>query len=308
MKRIVIAACLAAGVSAWNGAAPGVLPAGLGAAPEGLEPGARGTLLTTLEGREPAEIPVIYLGTYRNFAGPGHDVHIVELEGPEAERVGAAHGMSGSPVYFDGRLVGALAYRLGALPKDPIAGVTPIEDMLEASRATSATASGTDATPVFLGGLAGPVREWLAPRLVELGFTAVAGGGDATGAAGGGKLEPGTPVGVELLRGDLRLAASGTVTWVDGDVVYAFGHPFFGTGRVEMPMAPAEVIHTLADWSGSYHMVNLAPSVGAILEDRQAGVVGRLGDVARMIPIDLRVRGGDTATRRSTSRSSPAPN
>lgn len=299
MKRIIIAACLAAGVSAWSGAYAGELPTGLGVAPPGLEPGDRGTLLTTFEGREPAEVPVVYLGTYRNFAGPGHDVHIVELEGPEAERVGAAHGMSGSPVYFDGRLVGALAYRLGALPKDPIAGVTPIEDILEASRAASAPTGGTDAvvrpiaTPVFLGGLAEPVREWLAPRLAELGFTAVAGGGDATGAADDGMLKPGSPVGVELLRGDLRLATSGTVTWVDGDVVYAFGHPFFGSGRVEMPMAPAEVIHTLADMSGSYHLVNLAPSVGAVLEDRQAGVVGRLGHPARMIPIDLRVRGGD---------------
>jgi hypothetical protein len=255
--------------------------------------------LTTLEGREPVEIPVRFLGTYHDWAGPGHDVHLVELEGPEAERVGAAYGMSGSPVYVEGRLLGALAYRLGALPTTPIAGVTPVEDLLDASRGRAAAPVGDDtlmrpiATPVFLGGLAPAARAWVAPRLEALGLAPVTVGGAAGGAAEPGKLGPGTPVGVELVRGDLRIAASGTVTRVDGDVVYAFGHPFLGSGRVEMPMAPAEVIHTLADLAGSFHMVNLGPSVGAVLEDRQSGIVGRLGHAARMIPVSLRVRGGD---------------
>jgi hypothetical protein len=292
VKRVVAASCLAVGV--WASA-----DAGAEETRPALEPGDQGTLLTTLEGREPEEIPVRYLGTYHNFTGPGLDVYIVALEGPKAERIGAADGMSGSPVYFDGRLVGALAYRLGALPKDPIAGITPIEDMLDASRAGSAVASdgGTGvrpiATPVFTGGLAQPVREWAAPRLEAIGFATVAGGGDAAGELTEEELVPGAPVGVELVRGDVRMAASGTVTLIDGDVVYAFGHPFFGTGRVEMPMAPAEVLHTLADWSGSYHLVNIGPSVGAVLEDRHAAIVGRLGHEARMIPMDLRVRGGD---------------
>jgi hypothetical protein len=299
VKRLAIAACLAVCASAWSGERAQPVTETAGPELPVLEPGARGTLLTTFEGREPTEVPVKFLGTYRNYAGPGHDVHIIELEGEQAERVGAAHGMSGSPVYFDGRLVGALAYRLGALPKVPIAGVTPIEDMLDASRTGWTTPGGSDATvrpiatPVFLGGLAEPVREWLAPQLEALGFAAVAGGGDATGDLAGATLAPGTPVGVQLVRGDAHMGASGTVTWVDGDVVYAFGHPYYGTGRVEMPMAPAAVIHTLADLAGSHHMVNLGASVGAIVEDRQSALVGRLGREARMIPVHLHVRGGD---------------
>ena len=73
-----------------------------------LEPGARGTVVTVLEGGRAEEIPLTYLGTYYDFAGPGYDLHLVELEGPQAERVGVAAGMSGSPVYIDGRLIGVL--------------------------------------------------------------------------------------------------------------------------------------------------------------------------------------------------------
>jgi len=299
VRRVLTSLCLAA--AAWFGTAVPAAgpPDEAGQALPELRPGARGTVLTTLEGRTPQEIPVTYLGIYRNFAGPGRDLHLVEMTGPVAERVGAADGMSGSPVFFDGRLLGALAYRIGALPKEAIAGVTPIADILDASRAATAVAGGAGAavrpigTPVFLGGLARPAYEWLAPRLGELGFVAVTGGGASGGELAGASLAPGAPVAVEWVRGDLRMAASGTVTLIDDDVVYAFGHSMFGSGRVEMPMAPAEVIHTVADLAGSYHLVEVGPSVGAVLEDRQSAIVGRIGHEARMIPMELRVRGGD---------------
>jgi hypothetical protein len=283
------------GLSVWT---PIVAPA-VGDEPLSLQPGDQGTMLTTIQGREPEEIPVTFVGTYRNFAGPGMHLHLVELEGPRIEHVGAANGMSGSPVYFEGRLLGAVAYRVGVLPKDPIAGVRPIEDILDASRAGTAavapdgTAVRPIAAPVYLGGLARPLRGWIAPLLEERGFTAISGGGGAADASATGPLVPGGPVGVQLVRGDLNVATSGTVTRIDGDVVYAFGHSFLGTGRAEMPMAPAEVVHTLADWAGSTHMVNLGDPVGAVLEDRQAAIVGRLGRKARMIPLTLAIRGGD---------------
>ncbi len=266
--------------------------------PPALEPGVRGTLLTTLSGREPSEIPVRYIGKLHDMF-PGHDIHIIELQGEDAERIGAASGLSGSPVYFDGRLVGALAYRFGVLPKTPIAGVTPIEDMHDASRVGSRPAADDGAamrpiaTPVLLGGLAPQVREWVTPRLEALGLITMAGGGTGAAELVGAEIVPGTPIAVKLVEGDVRIAATGTVTEVDGDVVYAFGHPFFGTGRVELPMAPAEVVHMLADWIGGFHIVNVGPSVGAILEDRQAAIVGRLGHQARMIPFEIKVRGGD---------------
>jgi len=264
-----------------------------------LVPGAEGTVVTVLEGNQKREIPLTYLGTYRNFSGPGYDLHLVQLEGPDAERVGVAAGMSGSPVYFDGKMIGALAYRLGFMPKTAVAGVTPIEDMLDAAREeprgkTAAEMGITPiATPVVAGGLSRAAREWLAPQLDEMGLMLSSGGAGAGDGAVGGSLEPGSPVGVELVRGDMRIAATGTVTWVEGDRVYAFGHPFMGTGRVEMPMVSAEVIHTLADLAGSFKLTNIGGELGAIVEDRHAAVIGRLGQRASMIPVKLTVRGGD---------------
>ena len=117
-----------------------------------------------------------------------------------------------------------------------------------------------------------------------------------TGRDGGSEersLEPGSPVGVELVRGDMRIAATGTVTWVEGDRVYAFGHPFLGSGRVEMPMVSAEVIHTLADLAGSFKLSNIGGELGAVVEDRHAAIVGQIGRRARMIPVDLSVHGAD---------------
>jgi hypothetical protein len=275
-------------------------PPGLGFDPAAeLEPGARGTVVTVLEGGRSEEIPLKYLGTYYDFAGPGYDLHLVELEGPQAERVGVAAGMSGSPVYFDGRLIGALAYRLGRMPKTAVAGVTPIEDILDARRIRPVASTGGEAairpiaTPVSLSGVVGQARAWLEPHFAELGLVMASGGAMGTSRSAESKLEPGSPVGVELVRGDMRMSATGTVTWIDDDTVWAFGHPFLGQGRVEMPMVTAEVIHTLPDLAGSTKLANVGSEVGAIVEDRQAAIVGRLGQKARMIPIGVQVRGGD---------------
>jgi hypothetical protein len=285
-------AVLAAGLAAIAGS-PAEAPA--------LEPGARGHAVTALGGGGAREIPLTYLGTYRDFAGPGYDLHLVSLEGPEAERVGVAAGMSGSPVYVDGRLIGALAYRFGALPKEPVAGVTPIEHVLEAHGgpplpARAAPSASRIATPLSIPGLEPSVRAWIEPQLDRMGFV-LAGGGGSTDAAPAA-LAPGSPVGVQLVRGDMKIAATGTVTWVDGDTVYAFGHPLFGSGRAEIPMAAAEIVHTLPDLAGSVKMANIGPELGTIVEDRWSAIVGRTDRRARMIPLALEVDGGAYASRR----------
>ena len=128
---------------------------------ESLVPGAEGTVVTVLEGNRRREIPLTYLGTYRDFSGPGYDLHLVQLEGPDADRVGVAAGMSGSPVYFGGKMIGALAYRLGFMPKTAVAGVTPIEDILDAAReAPRGEAGDASITPI-----ATPVVARACPRV-----------------------------------------------------------------------------------------------------------------------------------------------
>jgi len=275
--------------------------------PPTVAPGTPGVVRTILTGDRIEELPLRFLGLYHGAAGPGHDLYLVRLEGEEAERVGIAAGMSGSPVYVDGKVVGALSYRMGALPKEPVAGVTPIEDLLGAARFSRPAAPAADenvvpiATPLLVGGLVPAVRDYLAPHLAPYGLIQQSGGAPASGLAAGSApgtasvapLQPGSAVAAALIRGDLEVAAVGTVAWVEGDGIFAFGHPFLGTGRVEMPMLQAEVVHTLAALAGSVKLSNLGAEIGSIVEDRLTGIVGTLGTRARMLPIKLHVHGGD---------------
>jgi hypothetical protein len=267
-----------------------------------IERGQSGFVVTALEGTTPERIPVTFLGTYEDFAGPGYDVHLIRLEGPVAERVGVAAGMSGSPVFFDGEVIGALSYRLGTLPREAVAGVTPLEDMLDAARsgAMAGTPSGAAAiaAPLTAAGLTFGARRWLAERLAPHGLVLAPAGGRVESGVVQEPFGPGSPVGVELVRGDLRIAATGTVTWVDGDRVWAFGHPFLGTGRVELPMVTAEVVHTLSDLAGSVKLSNVGQEIGAFDEDRRAALVGRRGGRASMLPVSLELSGGDYRSAR----------
>jgi len=275
-----------------------VVATGVEVAPD-PSPGDRGVMHTAIEGERIEEIPVTYVGLQHDLIGPGYDVHLIQLEGPIADRVGVAAGMSGSPVYFEGKLLGAMAYRFGSLPTEPIAGVTPIGDIRRASRGQTTTAH-SDAslvrpigTPIQVSGLTPAVRDWASPQLEELGFRLVAGGGTEGDDGPPSELKAGSPVGVLLVRGDMSLAATGTVTLVEGETVYAFGHPFLGAGKVEMPMVTASVVHTLADLAGSVKMARVGTEVGAILEDRLTAIVGRTGHRARLIPLDVKVHGAD---------------
>jgi hypothetical protein len=287
--------------------APGATPTL--ADPEPLEsgarvaPGTRGVARTVLEGTDIVEIPVEFVGLYEDAIAPGHDLYLVRLSGEDADKVGVAAGMSGSPVYVDDEIVGALAYRLGFLPKEPIAGVTLIDDMFGARRAVPHGDGERDGvapitTPVFLSGVAGPVVDALRPELEGMGFFVVSGGGGAEDEASPRPVAPGSPVGIQLVRGDANIAATGTVTWVDDTQVFAFGHPFLGMGRIDLPMVNAEVIHTLADLGGSVKLTRVGAEIGAFREDRLSAAVGRVGDRARMLPVSLDVRGGDYEPRK----------
>ena len=269
---------------------PGVAASGSDVLPAS---GARGYLLTTLRGERIERIPLEFIGTIKDAVGPGYDLHLVKLEGPLAEQIGVASGMSGSPVFIDDQLIGALSFSMGALPKEPIAGVTPIEDMRAVFRARGGLARAAFrgatpiATPIAAGGLTAELAEWVGPQFEELGFVMVGGGDADQDSIAGFELRPGGPVGVELVRGDLSLAATGTVTWVEDDLVYAFGHPFLGSGPVEFPMVSAHVVHTLADLAGSFKLTNIGTELGAIIAQSTSGVASEALDAVRRQGVSL---------------------
>jgi hypothetical protein len=288
------------------------------------------------------------LGIMRGMLGPGQDVVLTRLSGPEIEKTGVIAGMSGSPVYFDGKLLGAVAYRFGAFTKEPIAGITPISGMLGVAGATvdpplvqswggrgaargvstlalrerslaprgvraqravaSAEARPID-TPLVVSGLEPEALNDLREALAGTGLVPVAGGGsgkrrpssagprtvstnqaDQAGAVKAAPIAPGSPIAALLMTGDVDIAAIGTVTMVEGDQVYAFGHPFLGGGHVDLPMATASILNTLASEAGSYKQGAPAREVGVVRHDRLTAIAGTLGQSARLVPVQVTLR------------------
>lgn len=298
--------------------------------------GQRGFGVSVFTGSQLERFEVEVLGVLRN-ATPGASSIMARLSGQGLEQSGVIAGMSGSPVYIDGRLAGAVAFGWN-FSKDAIAGITPIGDMrrlagLEAGAPSAGhQLAATPPPPVSLAGwLAGEVPEDLletslrnlvphfdsgassgllwtvsgfgetSRSLLSTGLGRVAVGGAGAGGSGmsseaaeqaaAGSLEPGSPVAAVLIRGDLALAATGTVTDRVGDQILAFGHPFLDFGPVDLPMAAAEVITIVPSTSNSFKLTNMGPVVGAFREDRTAGMLGRLGAQARLIPLTLRIDG-----------------
>ncbi len=292
-----------------------------------LKPGMKGYAWTVLQGSEPEAIPVEILGIYKNQWGPKQDVILAKMGG-KGQRTNVAAGMSGSPVYIDGKLVGAVALRFSTFSPDAICGITPIELMLEvnefdesrpsdartpekaSSKETASLLPGNLAmTPIetplnFAGFQDGVLREF-APTFQQMGVQ-VAGGGTASTLSSAKpapgwqqSLQPGDAVSGILVTGDMSVSAMCTVTYNDTKHVLFCGHSFFNLGPVDMPMAKADVITTMASQYQPTKFGNATEIVGALRQDRHSGVMGELGATADMVPVTLRVRSfGDNNTVR----------
>jgi hypothetical protein len=270
-----------------------------------IRPGQKGTGYTVFSSRQgPEEFSFEVLGVMRGYLGPGEDLIIVKLVGAQIERTGVIAGMSGSPAYIDGKLVGAVGYRFGQFTKDPIAGITPIERMLTgAPLPTTSTstkkpvfvdtpwgAAEPIAVPLVAGGLHPVVAEAFAPVLREHGYGAVvaAGGAASSSSSSPVRFYPSGPIAGLLVDGDVSMAGIGTVTWVKGDRFLAFGHPFLGTGVSEMPVSNAEIVTTVASEAGSWKMGQATAAVGRLTDDRLHAIAGNMGDRPQTVPVTLR--------------------
>jgi hypothetical protein len=271
--------------------------------------GLRGVAYTVFEGVNPEPMDVEILGVLKDALGPGQDMILARLHGAKPEYTGVVAGMSGSPVYIDGRLVGALSYRIGQFSKDPIAGITPIEYMLavrdgEVRPAGAgglggrASISGNEGqvevrameTPLVFGGFSQEAVDRFGDRFRAMGLTPVAGlGGSDAKALQPEPVVPGSAVSAILVRGDLSMAGTCTVTYVDPTRLLACGHPITQYGPVDMPMTKAEVVATLASPLNAFKIVNTTQTVGAFTEDRASAILGRFGATARMIPVAVEV-------------------
>ena len=292
--------------------------------------GLKGTAWTVFTGTTPEPMEVEILGVLRGARGPGHDMILAQLHGAKPEYTGVVAGMSGSPVYIGNRLLGSLSYRIGQYSKDPIAGITPIEQMLEVRdlpiekdreqgsgnreqipQAPAVENMQAMETPLVMGGFSPEAIRLWQQKMAGTGLETVAAGGmggssektaetDASSAAAIAGVVPGSAVSAQLVRGDLEIAATCTVTYVDARQLLACGHPLLQAGPVSLPMTTAEVVATLASPLNAFKIVNTGATIGAFSEDRDAAIRGVFGVKARMIPVHVQVHSQRLETGTST--------
>ncbi len=191
--------------------------------------------ITVYEGAEPQRFGVTLLDRLPRGLGPDLDLILARLTGERIEHTGVIAGMSGSPVYQNGKLIGAVGYRMGSFSREPIAGITPIEAMQDVLQGRGATRQGTTNTqmlslPIVSAGLDPAIADGLGELFTLSGYPRVRPvlGGGSGGAETPDQLVNGGAIAVELARGDVDIFATGTVTWTDGKSFLAFGHPMFG--------------------------------------------------------------------------------
>jgi hypothetical protein len=308
---------------------------------EEIRPGMKGIARTVFQGTEPEEFDLEILGVLPGFTGPRQSTIIARLSGANVGKTGVFAGMSGSPVFIDNRLVGAIAYSF-PFSKEPICGITPIKEMIDifASSAektnppkqvravsfsklangewkpvlprqavtptnlVASVAAGSPliplmgqqiqpiATPVVFTGISEQSLSFFSDALTKNGLLPVSGVGGAASITPLARfdaktLTPGTSVSVQLVRGDYSVAAAGTVTFRDGQQIYAFGHPFLSLGGSDMPMAESSVITVIPNAYNSFKLAVPGQMVGSISQDRSTGIFGELGHAPKMIPVKL---------------------
>jgi hypothetical protein len=275
-----------------------------------IKPGMKGVAYTIFEGDQVEKIDLEVIGILHNAVGPQLDVILVRLLGDKVQQTGVVAGMSGSPVYFDGKLAGALALKLGQFTREAIGGVTPISDMFEIEKAPATASPAMSAhidvpaefaarasvgagqylvpieTPLVTAGLYPETLARFGKDFTAWGMTAMA-GGTAPASPDDAKLQPGDMVGIDLVEGDLSISSGCTVTTVIGDRILACGHPIFGFGSVAMPLSRAHVIMTLASAQASTKIMSTGGTIGTLTQDRQTAVMGQLGPGPRMIPLEV---------------------
>ncbi|HLH15940.1 MAG TPA: SpoIVB peptidase S55 domain-containing protein [Bryobacteraceae bacterium] len=326
MLRSVVPAVFAlAGVLPAQTAAPHFFPL------KDVRPGMHGVGRTVFSGSRIDEFQVEILGVLENF-GPKESLILARLSGGPLEHTGVMQGMSGSPVYLDGRLAGAVALAF-PFSKDPIAGIRPIEEMLrpannplgdaDLSRRPLLAFAGPEgradltrpfthpepvsagdgrmidiSTPLSFGGFTRATLDAFAPQLRPLGLeprqAVTAGARIQPGMGNPADLKPGSMISVQLLSGDFSVAADGTVTYIDGNRIYAFGHRFLDVGSTALPFARADVIALIPNVNTAFKLSAAREWMGAIYQDRDTAIAGELGRSVPLVPVTISVARGGT--------------
>ncbi len=312
---------------------------------EDLQPGMKGIGKTCFRGSRPEEFQVEILGVLRGIEA-GANAVLARLGGEMLDKTGVFEGMSGSPVFIDGKLLGAVAFTY-PYAKEAICGITPIIQMVDSfkesgtpelefnletqidvfSESTMPFPKGRNlfpdtafvpdkgeaqpyrtelqghtlvpiATPLNLAGFDPKTLRKFKNKFRDMGLSVLQGvGGTSSGADSAGwadsdtsSLEPGSSIIIPLIRGDLDVSAGGTVTHIDGDTIYAFGHSLLELGFTDLPVHRARTMFVFPSLQSSFKILEMGEAVGSIRQDRGMGVFGRLGERTRMMPLKVQLR------------------
>lgn len=298
-----------------------------------VKAGMKGKGRSVFQGSRIEEFDVEIIGVLKNVQ-PKKSIILARLKGGILDEAGVISGMSGSPVYVDGKLIGAVAYSYGTFVKEPIAGITPIEEMMSISEKRKKGPVFSPQVPVkkhltldelfmlnknfFLSKAVfhseGRALKPLTIPLVFSGFSSYAfeqsrsffsnlGFNPVMSAFSGQSLDTisppdltlreGGPVAIQLVSGDLDISAVGTVTYIDGSKVLAFGHPLYNLGAVDYAMTKAKVITVVPSLMSSFKLAVSDSLVGKFTQDRSSGLLGELGKIPRLVPVNIRIMDSD---------------
>jgi hypothetical protein len=322
---------------------------------EDVRPGMKGIGKTCYQGSKPEEFQVEILGIMRGV-GAGADAVLARFSGGPLDRTGVFEGMSGSPVYIDGKLLGAVAFSY-EFSKEAIGGITPISEMIDAFGSSEAALPSNPkiilkkstlwdykdaltpdskwnttwpsswlsallqsaqtpfgghalipiATPLSTSGFSAEALRAFEPGFRSLGLSLLQGSGAAAArlatspkadSSDNVPLEPGSNLVVSLVRGDLDVSAAGTVTYIDGQRLYAFGHMLFDLGNTNLPMHKGRTLTVFPGLQSSFKIVETGDAIGTIHQDRSPGIYGVVGQNAKMIPLSV-----DITTSRGIKKS-----
>lgn len=306
-----------------------------------IKPGLKGVGRTIFQGEQIEEFQVEILGVLKNVLAPKRDLILARLSGGPLANTGVIAGMSGSPVYIDGKLVGAVAISF-PFSKEPLAGITPIQQMVQVvpeekgqtpthaalpldfrlARTTNdlresarlipeqdfgpetlrpyfpAAEAGISypnvEIPLRFGGFAAEAMEPYMALFRQMGFEPMIGGALAGGQSStpvDSELNPGSMISMLLVRGDLNLSADCTVTFRQGNNLYACGHRLLAVGPIQIPFAPAHVLVTVPSLASSFKLDAPGDVMGTIRQDRFDAVYGVVGEkTPPMIPVSVKIQ------------------
>jgi hypothetical protein len=255
-----------------------------------IKPGMKGYGLTVFKGTKVDTFHVEIIDVMKKVVPKG-DVILAKISSGIVDTAGVIAGMSGSPIYINDRLIGALAYNFSVFPKKPFAGITPINEIINPPSLGCISQSSKFCylkLPIYCPGLSDQILQEMEKGLPGLEIIQTKGSGEVMGDSV--IPSPGSSLGLLLVDGDLVWHIMGTCTYSEGDKIWGFGHPILALGKTDFPMTGGHVYSVIPSSFLSYKMCAPTKIIGVIKSDNARGIIGKIGEIPQLIRFNLDIQ------------------